>query len=55
VCRTHPHGPLEACAKDLAKLSNASLQAIKNLERGAKVELVTFSTQAVTVLFELKK
>ena len=27
---------------DLAKLSHASLQAIKNLERGGKVELVTF-------------
>jgi transcriptional regulator with XRE-family HTH domain len=28
--------------EDLAKLSNASLQAIKNLEGGGKVELVTF-------------
>ncbi len=28
--------------KDLAQLSEASLQAIKNLESGGKVELVTF-------------
>ena len=42
IDHTSSDGSMSPKPLDLAKLSEASLQAIKNLENGGNVELVTF-------------